>query len=137
MRRPCLTFLTFFLCAVLNGCTVEAGEDSGSGAAAPAETDNIAILHLTSPVCQNETAILQIRGKPLTQYKIWVYYDTGLSTAKGLEPKQSDEAGIVIWSWRVGPNTNAGRHRIVIEGDGKIYETEFETTEGSKAGEST
>lgn len=137
MRRPLLTMLTLFLCTVLNGCTANAGENAESHVQTPAETDNIAILHLTSPVCQNETAILQIRGKPLTQYKIWVYYDTGLSTAKGLEPKQSDEAGIVIWSWRVGPNTNAGRQRIVIEGDGKIYETEFETTEGPKAGEST
>ena len=84
---------------------------------------------VSSPVGRNETATLVAIGKPNTEYSISVYYSSGASTAKGLEPQQSDSSGNVSWSWKVGAKTKAGSHRIVISGGGEKIETTFTTTE--------
>ncbi len=73
-------------------------------------------------------ASVKIKGKPNTEYKIEVYYSTTVSKAAGLERKQSDGEGYVEWTWKVGPNTKAGEHKIVISGGNSKFETIFSTT---------
>jgi hypothetical protein len=73
--------------------------------ATPAAAEDIRLISLTSPVSRNETATLEIKGEPNTEYAITVYYSSGPSSAAGLESKYSDGEGYVSWSWRVGGKT--------------------------------
>lgn len=72
-----------------------------------------------------EEAGLIIKGTPGVEYKINVYYSSGPSKAKGLEPKVADSGGNVSWSWMVGSRTKPGKYKIVIIGD-KTFEYELE-----------
>ena len=94
-----------------------------------ADNGSIQITSLTSPISPNQTATLVAVGKPLTLYKISVYYMTSESTAKGLEPKLSDENGSISWSWRIGASVKAGSYRIVISGGGETIETQIQVAE--------
>lgn len=72
-----------------------------------------------------EFATVTIKGTPGVEYKINVYYSSGRSTAKGLEPKRADGNGDVSWTWIVGAKTKPGKYRIVIIGD-KTEELQLE-----------
>lgn len=89
----------------------------------------LAAVYISSPVGRNEMATVTIQGKPNTEYSISVYYSTTASTAAGLEKKKSDADGRVTWTWKVGGNTNAGEHRIVISGGDEKITVYFTTTE--------
>ncbi len=107
-----------------------AEEPSGAAAetappAAPAAAEDIRLISITSPVSRNNTATLEIKGEPNTEYAITVYYSSGPSSAAGLESKYSDGEGYVSWSWRVGGKTKDGEYRIIVSGGGKSLETEF------------
>lgn len=94
----------------------------------PVTQRDISLISITSVVSRNEMASVRIKGKPNTEYKIEVYYSTTVSKAAGLERKQSDGEGYVEWTWKVGPNTKAGEHKIVISGGGSKLETSFVTS---------
>ena len=87
---------------------------------------SIFLISLTSPIFRNQTATVDIIGKPNTTYVIEVFYATGKSNAKGLEAKTSDDIGAVSWSWRIGPSLKTGRYKIVISGGGDTLETEIQ-----------
>ena len=74
---------------------------------------------------RNEMATVTVSAKPNTVYSIEVYYNSGKSTAKGLEPKNSDAAGQVAWTWKIGGSTAPGTYRIVIQGGGERIERAF------------
>ena len=74
-------------------------------------------------------ATVTIQGEPNTEYKIHIYYDSGESTAQGLEPKTSDANGVVTWEWKVGANTTPGTHAITVEGGGTKNSVQFEVLE--------
>ena len=98
--------------------------------AAPPETaasEGITAVSLTETVSPGGKASLTIRGKPGVTYTIRVRYPSGVSTAKGLEPKTADEAGLVTWEWRVGTRTKAGRHGIEVSGGGETLTLSFST----------
>jgi hypothetical protein len=88
----------------------------------------ISITQSPGTVQAGGKATLSIKAKPNTTYSIEVYYSTKASEAKGLSPQLSDSSGKVTWEWKVGPNTKAGKHRIVIQGGGDKIETYFTTT---------
>lgn len=96
------------------------------------ETENkpnlksIFLISTTSPISRNQTASIDIIGEPNTTYTIEVFYATGKSNAKGLEPKTSSDVGAVSWSWRIGPSLKTGRYKIVISGGGDSLETEIQ-----------
>mgnify|MGYP003906016161 CR=1 FL=1 len=75
-----------------------------------------------------ETATLTIQGEPKTQYRIEVYYKSGLSKAEGLEAKTSDADGKVSWSWKVGAKTAPGTYKIIITSDKGKKEIPFTVT---------
>jgi len=82
---------------------------------------SISIVSKTDNVIAGSEAHITVKGKPNTQYSISVYYDSGESTADGLEEKYSDDDGYVSWKWMTSPSTNDGEHKIVIsDGQGKL-----------------
>ena len=88
---------------------------------------SIIVVNLTSPVKKGENVLLKIRGEPMTDYNITVYYDSGKSTEKGLETKESDSGGKVTWQWKVSENVAPGSHKIVISGGGDKVTAYLET----------
>ena len=106
----------------------ETAKDNPAATPKQVAQGDISLISVTSPVGRNEMSTVRIKGKPNTEYKIKVYYSTTASSAAGLEPKQSDGDGFVEWTWKVGPKTKAGDHRIVISGGDSKLETSFETT---------
>ena len=99
--------------------TTPAAETKSSG--------SIKVTKSPGKVVNNDYAILKIKGKPNTEYTLAVYYSTQKSSAKGTGKKTSDASGVCEWKWKVGANTKAGEHKIVITGGGDKLETKFET----------
>lgn len=65
------------------------------------QTYGIEVVSLTSPISRGAQASITIKTAPNVQCSITVYYKSGASKAKGLEPKNSDENGNCTWSWKV------------------------------------
>ncbi len=97
----------------------------------PTDTNNtkpvLEVTSLTETVTNGSFAELTIKGKPNTKYSISVYYGTGSSDASGLEASTTDENGVLTWRWKVGVNTSAGEHKIVISGGDEKTTTYFTT----------
>lgn len=91
--------------------------------------DKISVISASQNVKRGNKASLEILGKPNTNYTIKVYYSNSVSTAKGLEPKNSDKNGSVVWEWKVGTRTKAGKHKIEVSGGGEKLTLYFTTTE--------
>ena len=92
----------------------------------PDADQDISIINITSPVSVNSNATITIKGKPNTEYDINVYYSSGISKAKGLENKISDENGTVSWTWKVGAKTKKGEYKIIVKDENNSIETYFE-----------
>jgi micrococcal nuclease len=72
------------------------------------------IISVTSPVARGHTASLAAHTLAGAECRITVFYKSGASAAKGLEPKTADENGDVAWTWKVGSATSSGDWRIVV-----------------------
>ena len=93
------------------------------------QTSTIEIISITSPVRRGNKASISINTKPNTFCKITVYYKSGYSKAKGLEPKYSDKDGKCAWTWKVGTRTTPGDWKIIISAEGlEPIETYFTVT---------
>ena len=88
------------------------------------------LISLTTPIKAGKTATIEILAEPNTEYSIIVRYSSGPSSAKGLEPKLSDELGFVSWTWRVSANVKPGEYTIEITSGDAVYKTNF-TVEAS------
>lgn len=73
------------------------------------------LVSLTSPVKRGAYATIIVRTQPNTACSITVYYKSGPSSAKGLEPKTANAYGRCVWTWKVGTNTTLGTWRIVVK----------------------
>lgn len=82
------------------------------------------LVRLTSPVQRGAYATIVVRSKAGLACSITVYYKSGPSSAKGLEPKIADSYGRCIWTWKVGTNTTPGTWRIVVK-TGAISKTYY------------
>ena len=82
------------------------------------QPSEIEVVEYTDYVEAGSIAFGEIKGEPLTEYRISVYYSSTASKAQGLEKKYSDDNGYVKWEWKVGSNTNPGEIPIKIEGGG-------------------
>jgi len=90
--------------------------------------ENIELISLTKKVIAGRTASIKIKGSPNTKYTIYVYYSSGASKAKGLEPVTSNSNGYAEWSWRVGARTKPGTYRIEITDGSITVKTSFEVS---------
>lgn len=95
------------------------------------ETYEIELISMTTPVAQGKSATVSICGKADTEYSIKVMYSSGPSSAKGLEPKMSDENGNVSWTWRIGGSTAVGMHEIKITDGNKSLTVYIEIAEAT------
>lgn len=80
--------------------------------------NEITLINFTEVRKKGQNATIKIKGMPNTQYTISLFYTNKKSSAKGLEKKESDENGIVSWTWRIGTRTTPGDYQILIS-DGK------------------
>ena len=93
-----------------------------------AASASVRLVSKTSSVEAGATASLTVKVSPAQRCTISVYYATVVSKAKGLNRK-TPKAGRVTWTWKVGSNTIAGRHRIVVScGSAGKLNTSFVTT---------
>ncbi len=74
----------------------------------------VALLSLSSPAPPGSDADIRVQTAPSAACSIEVRYRSGLSKARGLEPKVTDARGGVSWQWRVGSKTTRGRWPIVV-----------------------
>jgi hypothetical protein len=106
----------------------------------PVDQVSLEIVSVTSPVSAGAYATLEARAPPGTVCTIAVYYKSGLSSAQGLYPKQTDDDGYVSWTWKVGARTTPGNWRIVVtatcEGQTMSQETYFTVSQGSQPAKS-
>ena len=85
----------------------------------------LTVTDQTKKITRGKTAYVTIKGEPKTKYSIAVYYNSGKSTAKGLESKKTDKNGKLTWRWKVGTRTAPGTYDIVISGGGETLTTTF------------
>ena len=75
---------------------------------------------------RGEIASVTVQGVPGVEYTITVWYSSGKSSAKGLEPKAAGSDGRVSWSWKIGPNTKPSEsYRITVSGGGQTANFSF------------
>lgn len=118
------------IAVVMIATSLAVGFSIGSCTAKPKETvpvpTSIRSVNYKDKANRGDDMWFAMNGTPNSLYNITVYYDSGESTADGLEPQMSSDTGYVYWKWKVGTNTNYGTYRIVIEGEaGDKYTTEF------------
>ena len=73
------------------------------------------LVSLTSPISRGAYATIVVRTQAGVHCSIIVYYKSGPSTAKGLEPKIADANGRCAWTWKVGTATTPGTWKIVVK----------------------
>lgn len=118
------------IAVVMIATSLAVGFSIGSCTAKPKETvpvpTSIRSVNYKDKANRGDDMWFAMNGTPNSLYNITVYYDSGESTADGLEPQMSSDTGYVYWKWKVGTNTNYGTYKIVIEGEaGDKYTTEF------------
>lgn len=89
---------------------------------------SLEIASVTSPIAPGGRATLTAKTLPGADCTITVYYKSGPSKAKGLNPQTADVNGDVSWSWTVGSNTTPGNWRIVVTASANGETVTQETT---------
>lgn len=73
------------------------------------------LVSLTSPIKRGAYATMIVRSRAGAYCTITVYYKSGPSSAKGLEPKNAGSDGRCTWTWKVGTATTTGTWQIVVK----------------------
>lgn len=121
---------TLFVCVACGDTTAPAtapdtaqASPSASVAATPTPAESpspvaaqtvVTFVNAPLTIKRGSNATLQVRTAPNTSCSIEVDYKSGASTAAGLVAKNSDGAGNVSWTWKVGANTTPGAWPITV-----------------------
>ena len=84
------------------------------------DNSNIEIINVDTTA--GKIGEIKIKGKPNKEYSIKVYFSSGISKAKGLESKFSDEYGYVTWNFKISSNTKKGNYKFIINDEEFDYE---------------
>ena len=57
---------------------------------------------------------VSVFGQAGVEYKIKVYYASGVSTAKALSPQVAAEDGALVWEWTVSSRAKPGTYKIIV-----------------------
>lgn len=87
--------------------------------------EGLTVTDWSQSVKPGDTGYAEIQGKPGARYSITVYYKSGASKAKGLDPQTADDTGTAAWHWKVGSKTSPGTFRITITGGGETQTVSF------------
>jgi micrococcal nuclease len=74
----------------------------------------VTVSSRTASVPRNGTASVSIKTSAKARCSIEVDYNSGPSTAAGLNEKTAGSTGVVSWSWKVGSNTTRGTWPIYV-----------------------
>ena len=66
----------------------------------------VRVTKITETVAVGDPASITVFTLKGANCSIEVLYDSGVSTAKGLDPTDADANGIATWSWTVGSKTS-------------------------------
>jgi micrococcal nuclease len=80
----------------------------------PAAQTVVTLLNAPLTVPRGSNATPQVKTAANMSCSIEVDYKSGPSTAAGLVTKNSDGAGNVSWTWKVGANTTPGAWPITV-----------------------
>lgn len=94
---------------------------------APVQTV-VTFVNAPLTVGRGSNATLQVKTAANTSCSIEVDYKSGPSTAAGLVAKNSDGAGNVSWTWKVGANTTPGAWPITVTCGAGSAQTHFTVT---------
>ena len=72
------------------------------------------LVSATETVAQGETARVELTAEAGVEYRIEVYYKSGVSSAKGLEPRLAAPNGNLVWEWKVNSRVAPGDYRIRV-----------------------
>ncbi|MBM7656200.1 hypothetical protein [Neobacillus cucumis] len=103
----------------------EAAAKAQAEAAAKAQQATVQIISISNPAPRNSIATLRAKVAPGATAYIAVHYESGDSTAQGLEPKQADSNGNVSWSWHVGGRSTLGTVPVTVSCNNASAETQF------------
>ena len=68
----------------------------------------------TATVALGERGYVRVFGTPGEQYKIKVYFASGVSSAKALSPQIAGEDGSLVWEWTVSRQVKPGTYKIEV-----------------------
>ena len=77
----------------------------------------VKVTKLTKTVSPGDTASITVHTNVGASCGISVLYDSGESTAKGLDPKKADAKGDATWRWFVGPKTGSQTVLVTVTCD--------------------
>ena len=96
----------------------ETPEDDDEDDADESDSDEVVLTITpsdhTATVALGETGYVRVFGTPGEQYKIKVYYASGVSTAKALSPQVAGEDGSLVWEWTVSRQVKPGVYKIEV-----------------------
>lgn len=96
----------------------ESVDDEGDTNGDEADTDmlptTITIDAHTAAVAPGGMGRVSAFGMPGEQYKIKVYYASGVSSAKALAPLVAAEDGSLVWEWKVSNQVKPGVYKIEV-----------------------
>jgi hypothetical protein len=117
-----------------NPTTADSAQPSAA-ATSPSPTPTTAqpqiqLVFVNAPltVAHGRNATLKAKTSPNTSCSIEVDYKSGPSSAAGLDTKNSDGAGNVSWTWKVGTNTTHGSWPIFVTCGDASAETHITVT---------
>jgi hypothetical protein len=93
---------------------IDASPTIGPSDLATTTLSDAIILELTDPVTRGDVAVARVTVVREADCTIRVIYDSGQSTAGGLEPKNADGAGNVSWSWTVEATAPTGMWPVEV-----------------------
>lgn len=73
-------------------------------------------MSITTPVSPGSAVTLFVRTRPGVTCEVKVGYPAGAEEAKALLPKQTNETGLVSWTWNVDPSVAFGTYPVTITG---------------------
>ena len=89
-------------------------------------TDNVSnkedIKIINKNIVRGKESEIKIKGEANKEYSIKLYYASGISKAKGLESKISDNDGYVTWNFKVASNVKKGKYKFIINDEEFEYE---------------
>ena len=80
----------------------------------PSDSTSITVDDHTATVKAGDKGHVYAHGEPGVEYKIKVYYASGVSTAKALSPQVAGEDGALVWEWTVNSRVKPGVYKIIV-----------------------
>lgn len=99
--------------------TTSTSKSSSSSTSSSKSTSSTTTVSGSLNVSPGQNASVSVKTSPGARGTIQVIYNSGPSTAAGLDPKTADGNGNITWVWKVGTRTAPGDYPVNITVGGK------------------